>query len=66
MGFVVLELVRDKNGRVMKVLPVNVGDFVKTQDETGYLQIVGGRVVAHLTNDEIVIAKVREGDPPGE
>jgi len=64
VAFVVLEVVRDKNGRVTNVVAVNAGQVRKVAGTTSYVQIVDDVVVAHFEENEIVIAEVREGDSP--
>lgn len=60
MAHIVLELVRDRNGRVTNVLAINDGDIAETSDGTGYVQVVSGNAVQYYAKDEIVIAKIRE------
>jgi hypothetical protein len=57
MGYIVLELVRDKNGQVTNVVSVNTQ---VRRVESGYVQIVKGEIVAHFVEDEIVIAEIHD------
>lgn len=54
-----LELVRDKNGRVMNVIALNHGRIERCKDG-GYIQTMNGEVVAAFSDNEIVVAELRE------
>ncbi len=59
MGYIVLQLVRDKNGRVEKVISVNTR-VQRVDGGSGYFEVVGGEIVQHFEDDEIVIAEIHD------
>lgn len=64
-GYIALQLVRDRHGRVTDIHAINHGQLVPAADNSGYAQIVDGKLMSFFDSNEILLVSVRTEVPPG-